>query len=426
MQPKPKSAPAGRLATLQSRLAKNQSDAMKEMQAWARRAEEPGACCPVTRMSGQLTDNVTEERLLRAKLWELSKERYKFLLQNSYEKKLFADRMYRKTQAILKARANRATVIRSPAQTKPRPLTTSAITRPRPFPSPALLVLCPQQSSIHSAWTVDNLKRDFEINEQVSGDMSHSEDSAASEERNQMREVEKKWAMSGGREKVTPAATLISIPTPLPIPADDSDGRTVLAPLQHALASLAAVSEDDDDPPKAAHSLPPPPTNPRNVQFARVRGGQPWAEAERMLRQQSHVNASGHPPVKHNNTASGKSTQAKHLSETAVSSKPTSASSKRYAPLSMTTTTITANLLSPRCGQLHRFGAKVESKTSDPRYTSLEHSLIPVPHPRPHPDVSAIVQSFDALHVQPKLRKEVKPSTGLKAVSYMNERGFVF
>ena len=75
MYPKPKSAP-GRF--MQSKFVKNRTNAMKEIEAWVKKDDErSGTAHEASRMSGQLTDNVTEERMLRAKLWELSKERYK-------------------------------------------------------------------------------------------------------------------------------------------------------------------------------------------------------------------------------------------------------------------------------------------------------------------------------------------------------------
>ena len=75
MYPKPKSAP-GRF--VQSKFVKNRTNAMKEIEAWVKKDDDRGGSShEASRMSGQLTDNVTEERMLRAKLWELSKERYK-------------------------------------------------------------------------------------------------------------------------------------------------------------------------------------------------------------------------------------------------------------------------------------------------------------------------------------------------------------
>jgi hypothetical protein len=74
---KPKSAPP---RVLQSKFLRNQGTAVKEMEAWVRKDDEyRGPKQEASRMSGQLTDNVTEERMLKAKLWDLSKERYKVI-----------------------------------------------------------------------------------------------------------------------------------------------------------------------------------------------------------------------------------------------------------------------------------------------------------------------------------------------------------
>ena len=69
---------------------------------------------------------------------------------------------------------------------------------------------------------------------------------------------------------------------------------------------------------------------------------------------------------------------------------------------------------------------RLESKTTDPRYAQLEHSLSPIQKQRGQADVRSIVQNFDALHVPPRRRKEAKPKTELKALEYIEEQGFAF
>lgn len=95
MSRRPKSVP-GR--EMKSKFISNRTNATKEIEAWVR-GEDGYYQRDAVRMSGQLTDNVTEERMLRAKLWELSRERYKFLSQNAYERKVFVDRIQRKSSA---------------------------------------------------------------------------------------------------------------------------------------------------------------------------------------------------------------------------------------------------------------------------------------------------------------------------------------
>ncbi|XP_076462110.1 uncharacterized protein LOC143294431 isoform X2 [Babylonia areolata] len=485
MQPKARSAQqAASRAALQSRLAKTQSDAMKEMQAWARRADEPSTCCHVTRMSGQLTENVTEERMLRAKLWELSKERYK----NAYEKKLFADRMQRKTRAMLRARANSAATFRTAAHAaKPRPFTTSALTHTHPaFPSssnsqlrqlsafknpnqlglrrPSTLKTAPQvrpQSmstkrharpvsstkdgedgdrgghSLIPARAPDSspssdgrlrprpvhlVKRSPEEAREWVGAVTpqHTDNADSQNTANPLKEVESSWVMSRGRGKVTPAATAISI-----LPPDAprrGDGRMVLAPLQNAPSTPGAVSKDATraKPPSAPLSE----TASRNVQFSKVRGKTSAEAARGTSRGQNQVSSAG-PKTSRPNPPGGSTCGAlptRPPSGANASSKPTSASSKRSTPR----TPGSASFIGHRRRLLHRYGTRVESKTWDPRYTSLEHSLIPVSHHRQHTDVNAIVQNFEALHMRPKVQKKDMNKTGLKALCYMNDRGFVF
>ena len=71
---------------------------LKEIESWARQGQS--ASLDLSRHSGQLAENVTEERMLYGKLMELSKERYKFLSQNQYERKSFLDRQRQKSAAL--------------------------------------------------------------------------------------------------------------------------------------------------------------------------------------------------------------------------------------------------------------------------------------------------------------------------------------
>lgn len=53
-----------------------------------------------SRMSGTLTENVTEERMYKAKLFDLGKERYNFISHCAYEKQRFIDTMKKKPGAF--------------------------------------------------------------------------------------------------------------------------------------------------------------------------------------------------------------------------------------------------------------------------------------------------------------------------------------
>lgn len=53
-----------------------------------------------SRMSGQLAENVTEERLLKSRLFELGNERYKFLARYAFEKQQFQDKKVKRINAM--------------------------------------------------------------------------------------------------------------------------------------------------------------------------------------------------------------------------------------------------------------------------------------------------------------------------------------
>ena len=128
-------------------------------------------------------------------------------------------------------------------------------------------------------------------------------------------------------------------------------------------------------------------------------------------------------------------------SAAASSSKSNSAASRRSnsKPWASTSATSTSTSTSTAEGAAtvfsagqrgilaNRFGMRLESKTADPRYAQLEHSLSPIQRQRSQAaDVRSIVQNFDALHVPPRRRKEAKPKTELKALEYIEEQGFAF
>lgn len=90
----PKSAP--------SRIPSKRSHALKDIEDWVLSGTDMTR--EITRHAGQLAENVTEERLLRTKLMELGKERYKALAKHHYEKQAFADKQKRKFAVLRKNR----------------------------------------------------------------------------------------------------------------------------------------------------------------------------------------------------------------------------------------------------------------------------------------------------------------------------------
>lgn len=68
-----------------------------------------------SRMSGQLPENVTEERMLKSHLFELGNERYKFLSRFAFEKQQFQDKKVKRINAM-KARIMSASTASAPSR----------------------------------------------------------------------------------------------------------------------------------------------------------------------------------------------------------------------------------------------------------------------------------------------------------------------
>jgi hypothetical protein len=92
---RPDSSPRGKHRNEKLKL---KSNAAREIESWAR--SKTDRRMDYARQSGQLSDNVTEQRMLQSKIMELSKERYKFMSQNAYERKVFLDRQQKKTNVM--------------------------------------------------------------------------------------------------------------------------------------------------------------------------------------------------------------------------------------------------------------------------------------------------------------------------------------
>lgn len=89
-----------KLKSAPPRILSKRTNAIKEIEAWIQNDNEHGMAHDVQRVSGKLSDNVTEQRLLRAKLLDLGKERYKFLVQSTYEKQMFIERQKKKAGSL--------------------------------------------------------------------------------------------------------------------------------------------------------------------------------------------------------------------------------------------------------------------------------------------------------------------------------------
>ena len=116
-RPKPSSAPNPSLRS-KSTWVTTKNNTQKEIEAWAKDGTRTHE---LTRSSGQLPENVTEQRLLQAKLWELSKERHKFLSQNTYEKKMFLDQQKRKSDVFQELLKDVIIDVRGRSRNLPKP-----------------------------------------------------------------------------------------------------------------------------------------------------------------------------------------------------------------------------------------------------------------------------------------------------------------
>lgn len=76
----------------------SKANATKEIEAWGR---DYGSLADSTmRGAGQLTENVTEARMLQSKIMEMSKERYKYMSQANCGMKFFLNAQKRKTRLM--------------------------------------------------------------------------------------------------------------------------------------------------------------------------------------------------------------------------------------------------------------------------------------------------------------------------------------
>ena len=83
----------------------SRDDIWKDIRAWAKPSPVKGADGDesedkVTMIGGQYKDNVTEQRMLDGRLLDLSKERYKYMVQVAWQRKAFIDKQKRKTSMM--------------------------------------------------------------------------------------------------------------------------------------------------------------------------------------------------------------------------------------------------------------------------------------------------------------------------------------
>jgi len=85
------------------RLKNRKTNVMKEIEEWVLLDSEFNQT-EAGRMSGKLTENITEERMLKSRLFDLGKERYKYLTKMAFDKHMFIEKQK-------KAKAKRAQIL---------------------------------------------------------------------------------------------------------------------------------------------------------------------------------------------------------------------------------------------------------------------------------------------------------------------------
>lgn len=113
-----KSAPANGRRQSSSEQKKNST--MKEINTWINKDSGDPLKRSTSRHVSQLTENVTEERMLIARQLELGRERYKFLVSHEYEKQKFVERQTVKEKMMKKYMSSARKIIDKSCTDKPK------------------------------------------------------------------------------------------------------------------------------------------------------------------------------------------------------------------------------------------------------------------------------------------------------------------
>ncbi|CAL1535929.1 unnamed protein product [Lymnaea stagnalis] len=376
---KPRSAPSG----MKSKFIKNRTSAMKEIQAWVRNNNEYSLTPDVTRNSGQLADNVTEERMLKAKLLELSKERYKFLIQNAYEKKIFEDRQQKKPALRHIFSAPTEAGIRLHSSNRRTSKNSSSITRSAYTEKPQPANVLPGSSS------------------SVDGTLNPSVKFVLENEPNIANEN-----ISASQTKTYELNT-VSVVNDFPGVrlGQVSNGMKETA---QSLDNLHFSSKRNS---LTANSMKPA-----------VASGLPQSRLSKTA-----VNRRiSETTLQSQTSASLWSSESPRASKPALWISSLTPSNAVTGSVSSITTSGPSWL--SREKPVSKYGQRIESLTSDPRYVFLEQKLSPMLKSEKVIDVDAIVEKKEALHARPRRRTSdtKKSKIEVKALEFMKERGFSF
>ncbi|XP_059166118.1 uncharacterized protein LOC131948551 [Physella acuta] len=315
-----------RASTGANRFLRIRTSAMKEIQAWVRK--DTNFTPDMVRASGLMSENVTEERMLKSKLLELSKERYKFIMQNKYEQMVFQERQRRKAELRRVVSAS-----------------------------------------------VDGEKR-YTVS-------SRSNATRTNPSRNTENVQAKPPAVAAYEKRIKSHSVL-----------SENTGTIVEAPTVKVTI--------DRSPPEVGFQTNPP--------------------------QETRAQANPSPEARHHSYRYN----SRQLSQSVESDRRTSTTSQ--APTLMSG----ADSKRPSTSDLptwirakkvpSKYGERITSRTSDPRYAMLEQRLCPVVQGRPECDVASLVASSEALHAHPKTKQKdfKKSKIELKALEYFKRQGYVF
>lgn len=116
-----KSAPAN--GRRQSNTEQKKNSTITEINTWITKGSNDQFKRSVARHVSQLTENVTEERMLYARQLELGRERYKFLVSHEYEKQKFVERQTVKEKRMKTFMSSARRVIEKAHSDKPKKIT---------------------------------------------------------------------------------------------------------------------------------------------------------------------------------------------------------------------------------------------------------------------------------------------------------------
>ncbi|KAI8793765.1 hypothetical protein BgiBS90_004141, partial [Biomphalaria glabrata] len=369
---------------LPSKFFKKKNSAMKEIQAWVNSNCEYAQIPEVTRNCGQLADNVTEERMLKAKLMELSKERYKFLVQKAYEKKLFSDRQMKKPelrhiilQAETVSRSRALTSIRSKSQYTMSTIKSSQL--PRSYTSVSWYkasenVDAPTLDVAHSNTPLPNSDQKTTVNNTSNREKENSK-------------------LTSDRDSVWV--------TPMILQPVFATKKLIIG------QSKKTVSTDQDA------SLQKRPDRATSGLTSSSIENAEWHKD--LLMGNNFRRTTGHSTFINGHSAWNNDQSKWTNGQSTWTNGQSSGISRNVKPSWYR-----------QVQEKSKYGERVSSVTCDPRYASLEQVLSPVVN-KENLQLNEIVAQIESLHVRPKKKvsDSKKTKIEIKALEYMRSKGYV-